>query len=204
MKKSLFFGIVASMALALTLSSCTNNANTAAPAESETETKAAPGTIVYFNIDKVMSSYDMANELRSVVETKVNGIQAEIDRRGKKLEKDVTDFQQKIDKGLLTRSVAEAQGQKLQQQQNSYQQYAMQKNQEIQEEQQVMLNQIADAINQFILKYNEEKKYALILTTSGEVLPAPIVTGDPSLDITEDLLKGLNDEYIKTKGAETK
>ena len=204
MKKSLFFGIVASMALALTLSSCTNNANTAAPAESETETKAAPGTIVYFNIDKVMSSYDMANELRSVVETKVNGIQAEIDRRGKKLEKDVTDFQQKIDKGLLTRSVAEAQGQKLQQQQNSYQQYAMQKNQEIQEEQQVMLNQIADAINQYILQYNEEKKFAMILTTSGEVLPAPIVTGDPSLDITEELIQGLNDEYIKTKSAEKK
>ena len=192
MKKSLFFGIVASMALALALSSCTNSNTTAAPAETGTETTVPAGTIVYFNIDKVMSGYDMANELRSVVETKVNGIQAEIDRRGKKLE------------GLLTRSVAEAQGQKLQQQQNAYQQYAMQKNQEIQEEQQVMLNQIADAINQFILKYNEEKKFALILTTSGEVLPAPIVTGDPSLDITEDLLKGLNDEYIKTKSAETK
>ena len=199
MKKSLISGIAVSMALALTLSACVMNNNPATPATEEPVTKATVGTIVFFNIDKVMEGYDMANELRSVVETKVNGIQSEIDRRGKKLEKDVNDFQQKIDKGLLTRSVAEAQSQKLQQQQNSYQQYAMQKQQEIQEEQQVMLNQIADAINQYVLKYNEEKQYALIMTTSGTVLPAPVVTGDPELDITEELLKGLNDEYIKTK-----
>ena len=36
--------------------------------------------------------YDMANDLRSVVETKVQNIQAEITRRGKKLENDVKSF----------------------------------------------------------------------------------------------------------------
>jgi hypothetical protein len=25
------------------------------------------------------------------------------------------------------------------------------------------------------------------------------VTGDPSLDVTEDIIKGLNEEYLKTK-----
>ena len=48
----------------------------------------------------------MANDLRSVVETKVSGIQSEIDRRGNKLQKDANDFQNKMDKGLLTTSVA--------------------------------------------------------------------------------------------------
>ena len=143
----------------------------------------------------------MANDLRSVLETKVGSIQSEIDRRGKKLDKDVKDFQDKIDKGLLTRSVAEVQQQKLQQQQQQYQQYAMQKQQEIAEEQQVTLNQIANAINEFVLKFNADKKYALILTTTGDILPTPVVTGDPTLDITDELLKGLNDEYVKTKSA---
>ena len=137
-----------------------------------------------------------------MVETKVSGIQSEIDRRGNKLQKDANDFQNKVDKGLLTTSVANAQYQKLQQQQNEYQQYAVRKQQEMAEEQQVMLNQIMNAIAEFVEQYNAQKQYALILTTSGDILPAPVVTGSPALDITDELLAGLNEAYVKTK-AET-
>ena len=199
MKKILFLSLAA---LGFALAGCNNTAVTAEPAETVADSTAVAGSIVFFNIDKVMAGYDMANDLRSVLETKVSGIQSEVDRRGKKLERDVNEFQQKIDKGLLTRSVAEVQGQKLQQQQQDYQQYAIRKQNEIAEEQQVTLNQIANAINEYVVKFNEEKKYALILTTSGDILPAPVVTGDPKLDITDELLQGLNDEYIKAKAAE--
>ena len=97
-----------------------------------------------------------------------------------------------MDKGLLTTSVANAQYQKLQQQQNEYQQYVVRKQQEMQEEQQVMLNQIMNAIAEFVQAYNVEKQYALILTTSGDILPAPVVTGSAALDITDEILAGLN------------
>jgi outer membrane protein len=185
------------------LTGCNNTANTAAPA-TQTDTTATAGSIVFFNIDKVVENYDMANDLRSVVETKVSGIQSEIDRRGNKLQKDANDFQNKMDKGLLTSSVANAQYQKLQQQQNDYQQYAVRKQQEMAEEQQVMLNQIMNAISEFVQAYNAEKQYALILTTSGDILPAPVVTGSAALDITDEILAGLNAEYVKTKAAEAK
>ena len=181
-----------------------NNAAAPVATDAQADTVAAAGSIVFFNIDKVVENYDMANDLRSVVETKVSGIQAEIDRRGNKLQKDANDFQNKMDKGLLTTSVANAQYQKLQQQQNEYQQYAVRKQQEMAEEQQVMLNQIMNAIAEYVQAYNAEKQYALILTTSGEILPAPVVTGLASLDITDDILAGLNAEYVKTKAAEAK
>ena len=181
-----------------------NNAAAPVATDAQADTVAAAGSIVFFNIDKVVENYDMANDLRSVVETKVSGIQAEIDRRGNKLQKDANDFQNKMDKGLLTSSVANAQYQKLQQQQNDYQQYAVRKQQEMQEEQQVMLNQIMNAISEYVQAYNAEKQYALILTTSGDILPAPVVTGLASLDITDEILAGLNAEYVKTKAAEAK
>ena len=181
-----------------------NNATPVAATDTQADTTAAAGSIVFFNIDKVVESYDMANDLRSVVETKVSGIQSEIDRRGNKLQKDANDFQNKMDKGLLTTSVANAQYQKLQEQQNEYQQYVVRKQQEMQEEQQVMLNQIMNAISEFVQAYNVEKQYALILTTSGDILPAPVVTGSAKLDITQEILDGLNAEYVKTKAAETK
>jgi outer membrane protein len=145
--------------------------------------------------------YDMANDLRSVVETKVQNIQAEVNRRGQKLEKEVADFQQKIEKGLLTRSVAEAQNQKLQQQDIEFQNYAAQKQQEIQEEQVVMMNQLSDAIQTFLDKYNAEKQYAMILSNTGGT---PVITADAALDITDAVLAGLNEEYIKTKNSNSK
>ena len=154
---------------------------------------------MYFDLDRVLNEYDMANDLRSVAETKINSINQEVNRRGSKLEKDTKAFQDKINKGLLTQSVAEVQYKKLQDQQNSFQQYAAQKQQEIAEEQQVMMNQIADAIKTFIDEFNAEKGYAMILTTQGDIMPAPVVTADPSLDITDAVLEGLNAAYVKSK-----
>ncbi|MBR4756707.1 MAG: OmpH family outer membrane protein, partial [Bacteroidales bacterium] len=105
-----------------------------------------------------------------------------------------------LDKGILVRSVAEQRSQKLQDQQNKFNTYANQKQQEIAEEQQVMLNQIADAIKTYIDKYNEEHKFAMIIATQGDLLPSPVACGNPELDITDALLSGLNSEYVKTKG----
>ena len=179
--------------LSLTKGGKTSEAN----AEGEAvETAASKGDIVYIDLDRILLEYDMANDLRSVVETKVQNIQAEVNRRGKKLENDVLEFQNKIDKGLLTRTNAEVQSQKLQQQELEFNNYAAQKQQEINEEQVVMMNQLGDAIQTYLAKYNEEKQYAMILTNSGG---APVITADPALDITDDVLAGLNEEYIKSK-----
>ena len=165
------------------------------------EDAAAKGDIVYVDLDRILMEYDMANDLRSVVERKVQNIEAEVTRRGKKLENDVKSFQEKMNKGLMTRSVAEVQQQKLMKQEQEFNAYAQQKQQEIQEEQVVMMNQLGDAIKTFLDNYNAEKQYAMILSNSGG---APVITADPALDITDDVLAGLNDEYIKTKNDKSK
>ena len=201
MKKTIL-GLIATAGLVAVMSvftGCNNTGTTSIQAASDSTCVA--GKIVYFNLDRVLDEYDMANDLRSVAETKINSINQEVNRRGTKLEKDTKAFQDKINKGLMTQSVAEVQYRKLQEQQNSFQQYAAQKQQEIAEEQQVMMNQIADAIKTFIDEFNAEKGYAMILTTQGDIMPAPVVTADPSLDITDALLEGLNAAYIKSKTA---
>ena len=67
-----------------------------------------------------------------------------------------------------------------------------------------MQNQIADAIKSFIDEYNAEKEYAMIIATQGDILPAPVVAADPDLDITSDLLAGLNAAYVKEKAKGSK
>lgn len=189
-----------------------NQTKTAGNAETQatdsTQTTAPKGAIVYIDMTKLMAEYDMANDLRAVVETKVSEIQAEITRRETNLANAVARYQEKMQKGLMTRSVAEVEAEKLQKQEIDFNNYANQKNNEINEELLVMNNQINDAIVTFVQKYNEEKQYAMILLSQGDVegdgvvtLAAPVLTADPSLDITDEVLAGLNEEYIASKNA---
>lgn len=202
MKKNLPI-ILSSLALAgviaLAIISCTGKSCKKSAQNSEQGQDLA-GAIVYFDLDRVINEYDMANDLQSVFQTKVESINQEVNRRGTKLEKDIKAFQDKVDKGLLTRSVAEAQSEKLQQQQQTFQNYAAQKQQEIAEENQVMMNQIADAIREYVVEFNADRQYAAILTTQGEILQAPVVCADESLDITDELVEGLNAAYVQKKG----
>ena len=182
--------------------------NTDTPAADSTQTQAPKGAIVYVDMTKLMAEYDMANDLRAVVETKVSEIQAEITRRETNLANAVARYQEKMQKGLMTRTVAEVEAEKLQKQEIEFNNYANQKNSEINEELLVMNNQINDSIITFIKKYNEEKKFAMILVSQGDAegdgmvtLSAPVLTADPSLDITDEVLAGLNEEYIASKNA---
>ena len=170
------------------------------PSDSTYVAKATSG-IVYIDLDRIVQEYDMASDLGAVVETRVKNIQDEVNRRGKQLENEMIEFQNKLNKGLITRSVAEVQGQELQQKQAQFNEYATQKNNEVIEEQTVMMNQIADAIQTFMDKYNEEKKYTMILTNQSGV---PVISADPSLDITDDVIARLNEEYIKEKNKNNK
>lgn len=176
-------------------SSCNNNGGKTVDGTVDT-TAVAAGSIVYFDLDTVLDEYDMANDLRSEVETKVNAIQKDVNRRQKNLENAVNDFNNKLNKGLMTSAVAAEQQQRLQQQDANFQQFAQQKQAEIMEEQQVMMNQIADAIKTFIEEYNAEKKYSMILSNQAGV---PVIAGDAALNITDEIIAGLNAKYVKTK-----
>ena len=145
----------------------------------------------------------MYNDLSATVNTKGQGIQAEIERRSKNLQNSFNKLQSDYNKGILISSVAQQRSQKLQEQENSLNKYIAEKQQEMAEEQSVMMNQILDAIKTWLDKYNETKQFAMILTAQGSVLPAPVAVGDPDLDITDEVIARLNDEYVKTKAKGT-
>ena len=185
--------------IAIAIATFTCGSKKAAAVENA-DAPALQGEIVYFNMDRVLAEYDMANDLRSVFETKANSINQEVQRRVSKFQKDANSFQDKINKGLMTQSTAQVQSQKLAEQQSSVENYANQKQQEILEEQQVMLNQISDAIKTFVDQFNEEKGYAMIIATQGDILPMPVVVASAERDITDALIEGLNAAYVKEKG----
>ena len=189
---------------------------------------AQAGSIVYIDITRVLSEYQMAIDLSSEVQAKIEGLnktleantkkaEAEIKRKQNNLQSKANDFQDKVNKGHLTESTAAVKYQELQKLETEYNTFLSQKDQEIAQEQLalqntyneemfVMNNLVNDAINTFIQKYNAEKGYAMILISQGDIpedgattLGTPVLTADPSLDITSDVIAGLNDEYNATK-----
>ena len=158
---------------------------------------AVAGDIVYLQLDSLIVNYDMYNDLMTAFQNKVQGIQDDLQKRQRRLESDAKAFENQYQKGLLTRSAAEEQSNKLAQRQQSLQNDAAKKDAEIQEEQAVLNNQVYYAVKDFIEKYNEEHQFALILTTSTAT--NTVLNVNPGLDITADVLKGLNEEYIKNR-----
>lgn len=170
---------------------------------------AGNGAIVYLRMDSLMTSYGMYMDLSEAFNKKQLKIQSELETKARSLQNEVTKFQneytelsEQAQKGQIT----QYQGQKkqeelqkkqldLQQKENDIRTYQESVYQELAQEEAVMTNQISAAILSYLEQYNKEKQYSMILqTVSGN----PIILADPALDITADVLQGLNAQYDAT------
>ena len=185
------------VAVAAIICSCNANNTDGSQQGDGSKASAAQGSIVYIQLDSLVNQYDMFNDLRSELETKAQAIQDDLTKKGRSFESAAKDFETKISKGLLTRSQAEQQQQKLMERQQNLQTLSQQKQIELAEEEAVMGRRVMDAVQTYLNKYQQEKGYALILTTSAA--SNTVICGNAELDITQDVLKGMNEEYIKSK-----
>ena len=174
-----------------------NSKSTSGEAVASEAGTAQKGDIVYIQIDSLVNNYDMFNDLRSELESKATKIQNDLNKKSRAFENDAKDFEEKLNKGLLTRSQAESMQASLLQRQQELQNYTQQKQMEMAEEESVMINKVMDAVKTYVKKYNETHQFALILTSSATT--QVVMECNAALDITQDVLAGLNEEYIKTR-----
>ncbi len=115
-------------------------------------------------------------------------------KRARSFERSVNDAREKIEKGLVTRSQAEQLQQQLAKKEQDLMAYREQKRNEMAEEQAVMIRQIYNAIITYLQEYNITHNY-LILGTSTTT--NTVLQGQPGLDITKEVLDGLNANYVR-------
>lgn len=161
------------------------------------QTVAANNSIVYIQLDTLINQYDMYNDLKTEFEGKLASVENELTKKGRALENDYQSFNEKMSKGLLTRSQAEAQGNELQARQQELALLSQEKQMQLAEEESVMINQVMNAIQSYIKEYNKIHNHSLILTTT--VATNNVIDGESSLNITNDIIKGLNQEYVKNR-----
>ena len=155
------------------------------------------GSIVYVRIDSLLNTYDFFLDLQSDLSAKARIVEDDLNKKGRAFENDVNNFQEKVQKGLITRSQAETQQNQLAARQQELEQYAQQKQMELTEENQVMLNRVLDALKTFLAEYRIMNNHDIILTTDES--SNTIIEATKSLDITKEVVEGLNKEYAKSR-----
>jgi outer membrane protein len=152
--------------------------------------------IAYVNIDTLVRNYDLFIDKNDELTQKRNESEAELQIQSRNFEKEVRDFQDKATKGLITRAKAQMLQQELAQKEQQL--YAMRDNlaMQLSEEEQVMYRQVLNEVMNYLEEYNEDYNYKYIFsnTFGGQLLYT-----DKSLNITSDVLIGLNEKYGNTK-----
>jgi outer membrane protein len=158
---------------------------------------AAPvGGIAYINIDTVIFKFDMFTDRRNDLLSKQKSAEAELNSKGSQYEKGVKDYQDKVNKGLVTRATAAQIEQTLTQQQQELVSLRDKLQSNLMEEEQVMNRQILEYITKFLEENKSEYNYQFIL---GKSFGSVVLYSDNSLDITKKVLDAINTKYKAEK-----
>ena len=152
--------------------------------------------IAYINIDSVIFKFNMFLDRRNDLMDKQKSAEAELNSKGDQYQKAAKDYQDKVNKGLVTRATAAQIEQSLVQQQQELVSLRDKLQSNLVEEEQVMNRQILEYITKFLEENKTEYNYQFILGKSfGNVL----LYGDNSLDITPKVLDAINKKYKAEK-----
>jgi outer membrane protein len=167
-------------------------------AESKERSEFIPSSrnIVYVNFDTLLNNYDMFFDLQKKFLEKQQKLEAELNRSSRSYERQVTDFQDKVQKGLVTRSEAQQLEMQLMQVQQELIGQRDGFSQELMEEEQVMNRQLQHSIYDFLEEYNNSHDYHYILSHS---FGGPFLYTNRDLNITRDVIDGLNKKYRQNK-----
>ncbi|HOK61996.1 MAG: OmpH family outer membrane protein [Tenuifilum sp.] len=153
-------------------------------------------TAAWVNMDTLMNSYDMYFDMKKELEESGRKKEADLNAKSRSFEKEAYDFQDKVQKGLLTRSEAQQLQTNLAAKEQQLYQLRDEMRMQLAEEEQVKLRLIHNSIIEYLKEYNADKGYHLILSNT---FGGPLLYGNPANDITKEVLEGLNKKYAADK-----
>ena len=189
MKKYIF----SALAIAAMMVSCNNQSP-----KMDDQPAAASGEgikIAYVEVDSLMTQYNFAKDYSVTLQKKSNNARNTLNQKGNALQAAMANFQQKLNNnGFQSREQAASQQAAIQRQQNDLQELQARLENELASETAKFNEALRDSLQNFLKSYNEDKKFDLILSKAGD----NILMGNKKLDITQDVINGLNKRYKPT------
>ncbi len=149
-------------------------------------------SIAFFNMDSVMSRWDLYFEFQQDLEKKQTEMEADFAGRTETFYQSVQDAEYKIQRGLVTRSEAEQLQQQLGVEQQNLATLQNQYAQELQEEGMVKNRQMLDMIERYVKELSESNGFSYVYSYS---FGGNLIYGAEPYDITSQVVAGLNEKY---------
>lgn len=194
MKKLALSAKVMMLMMAFVAASCANNEKaTSTTAVDDTTAKTAVN-IRYIDADSIAAHYNLAKDFNEAQLRSISKIDNAQRSRGAELQKLANSIQQKMNNnGYLSQASYEEDMKNLNKKQSDAENYIASLQHEAQQEMVQQQMQLTDSIESFIKQYNADKKYDAILYKAAGVY------FNPDLDITDEVIKGLNARYNKVE-----
>jgi outer membrane protein len=193
---SIFTKITLGLAVAVSVAACNNNKPAATPAPSVSTTATTDkGITVYINSDSLLAKYDYAKDMQSRLTAKGKSAQNSVGSKENALRREIADYQKVA--ATLPADKRQETEQRLAREQQEFQQYQQSEGADLQKYQAEETEKLFVKLADFAKSYAKEKGYKLVLTYS-KTAPGVLYV-DPSLDITNEAVKVLNDAYAKDK-----
>lgn len=151
--------------------------------------------VAYVFVDSVLANYEYYKILTDRLLAKKSGLEKELSGKGDSFKKEVTDFQYKVGKKLITSWDAEARQKQLSEQQQVLVNLQNDMQNKLAEDEQAVTIQLHDSVISAVNQVNRKLGYNLVLsnTFGGGLLYA-----DDYMNITRQVLDRLNESYRKT------
>lgn len=148
--------------------------------------------IAYVEVDSINSQYEYCKEYTEILKKKSETIQSTLNTKAIALQKQLADFQSKMQNGTI-RSEEEANKQQtvLQQKQMQLQELQQSLAEEFEKEQNKFNADLRDSLQNFLKSYNKTHGYTYIISKAGD----NILWAEKKYDITKDVISGLNKRY---------
>ena len=198
MKKSTFFAAAAiAVAFVGGLASCSNNQQGQPTSVVAFGGDSITLPIAYINTDSLLTNYEFAKDLNEALIKKTEDARADINSQAASREKEVNDFQRKVQtNAFLSEDRAQSEANRLQAKKDQLDQLNYKLQNDLAQEQAQMNARLSDTIHAVLKEYNAVKKFELILSNT---MYDNILLDNPKYDITGEILQILNDRYAKSK-----
>ena len=160
-------------------------------AESEQPGNATDLKIAYINSDTVLKYYDFFKVNKEKLEAKGKKLDQDFRNRAQSLQNDINAYQN--NRGSMTIGQAQTVEEDLGKKQQNLQLYQRSLEQEIMNEQAKMNEELYSKVTAYLKKYGEEKGLEAVLKYDPS---SDLLFAGPSIDITQDVIKGLNEAFI--------
>jgi len=153
--------------------------------------------IVFVNSDILNQKYEFVKDLTAAAQAKQQKLESAYQIKAQKFQKDYTDLQQKASKGLLSENQGIAAQEDLKKRKEELDKMEAQL-QSMVDEIQKSNEEVRKTVVDYVKEYNKKAHYNFILThTDGP--GGVLIYANDSLDITPEILEGLNAQYRAKK-----